>query len=161
MTNIKSLTRICTNQTTSWLVHNLNILMLRRATNNPGFTRFTTAQTWGNHHLPPYNILCVFPWSSHLNDILSQDSPMGISKFSKLELLRLWGPITLRSDFRLRWGLKQSCSICWELSNDMLHATFMPWNRGDFWLLVIRSQIVNLTFDLSFGHNLCFKCLNG
>jgi hypothetical protein len=28
-------------------------------------------------------------------------------------------------------------------------------------LLVIGSQIGNLTLDLSFGHNLCFKCLNG
>jgi hypothetical protein len=34
-------------------------------------------------------------------------------------------------------------------------------NRGDFWLLVIGSQIGNLTPNLSFDHNLCFKCPNG
>ncbi len=33
-------------------------------------------------------------------------------------------------------------------------------NRGDSWLLVVRSQIDNLTLDLSFGHNLCLKCPN-
>jgi len=32
---------------------------------------------------------------------------------------------------------------------------------GDSWLLVVGSQIGNLTFDPSFGHNLCFKYLNG
>ncbi len=31
---------------------------------------------------------------------------------------------------------------------------------GDFSLLVIRSQIANLTPNPSFGHNLCFKYLN-
>jgi len=30
-----------------------------------------------------------------------------------------------------------------------------------FWLLVVGSQIVNLTIGPSFGHNLCFKCPNG
>jgi len=43
----------------------------------------------------------------------------------------------------------------------MLHATFTRGNRGDSWLLVIKSQIGNLTRDPSFGHNLCLKCPNG
>jgi hypothetical protein len=38
-----------------------------------------------------------------------------------------------------------------------LHARKSGW----FWLLVVTSQISNLTLDLSFGHNLCFKCPNG
>ncbi len=37
----------------------------------------------------------------------------------------------------------------------------MRGNRGDYWLLMVRTQIANLTFVLSFGHNLCFKCSNG
>jgi hypothetical protein len=43
----------------------------------------------------------------------------------------------------------------------MLHATYTNGNRVDSWLLVIGSQIVNLTPDPSFGHNLCLKCPNG
>jgi len=33
-------------------------------------------------------------------------------------------------------------------------------NQNDSWLLVVRRQIGNLTPDLSFGHNLCFKYPN-
>jgi hypothetical protein len=42
----------------------------------------------------------------------------------------------------------------------MLHATCMQGTQVDFRLSVVESQIGNLTFDLSFGHNLCFKCQN-
>jgi hypothetical protein len=34
-------------------------------------------------------------------------------------------------------------------------------NQVESRLLVVRSQIANLTPGLSFGHNLCFKCPNG
>jgi hypothetical protein len=79
----------------------------------------------------------------------------------KVKLSQLWGPITLCVDLQLRWGLKQSCSPFQELFNGMLHATYTQRNRGDSRLLVVGSQIANLTPDLSFGHNLCFKCPNG
>ncbi len=59
------------------------------------------------------------------------------------------------------WSLKQSCSPCWKLFNGMCHATCTQGNRGDFWLLMVETQIDNLIFDLSFGHNLCFKYPNG
>jgi hypothetical protein len=75
--------------------------------------------------------------------------------------MRLWGPITLRVDLQLQWGLKQSCSPCRELFNDMLYATYTRRNQGDSWLLVVGNQIVNLTSGPSFGHNLCFRCSNG
>ncbi len=42
----------------------------------------------------------------------------------------------------------------------MLHATCTWGNQVDSRLLVVRSQIVTLTFGLSFDHNLCFKCPN-
>jgi hypothetical protein len=86
---------------------------------------------------------------------------LGVPKLSKLKLTRLWGPITLCANLRLRWGLKQSYSPCRELSNGMSHATFTQGNRVDFWLLVVRSQITNLIPDFSFGHNLCFRYPNG
>ncbi len=86
---------------------------------------------------------------------------MEILKFLKLRLPQLWGPITLCADLRLRWGLKQSCNPCWKISNDMWHVTCTQGSQGDSQLLIVGSQIVNLTLDPSFGHNLCFNYPNG
>jgi len=60
----------------------------------------------------------------------------------------------------LRWGLKKSCSPRQELSNGM-YITYTQVNRVDSWLLVVESQTANLTPNLYFGHNLCFRCPNG
>ncbi len=135
--------------------------MLRGPMGKLGLTKFTTAWTWGNHHLIPYSILCASPQGSHPNHILSQDSQVGVPKFPKLGLPRLWGPITLCADLWLRWSLKQKCSFCWELSNGMWHATCTQGNWGDSWILMVGSQIANLIYGPSFGHNLHFKCPNG
>jgi hypothetical protein len=43
----------------------------------------------------------------------------------------------------------------------MSHATCTQGNRVNFWLLMVRNQIANLTLGLLFGHNLCYKCPNG
>jgi len=83
---------------------------------------------------------------------------VGISKFPQLGLLRLWGPITLRANLRLKWSLKQRCSPHWELFNGMLHSTCMQGNWGDSQLLVVGSQIDSRPF---FCPNLCFRCPNG
>jgi hypothetical protein len=42
----------------------------------------------------------------------------------------------------------------------MLHAFYSQENRVDSQLFLIKSQTGSLTFDPSFGHNLCFKCSN-
>jgi hypothetical protein len=86
---------------------------------------------------------------------------MRVPKLSKLRLPQLWGPITLCADLWSKWGLKQSCSPCWELSNGMLHAIYTQGNWGNSRLLVVGNQIANLTLNPSFDHNLCFKCPNG
>ncbi len=86
---------------------------------------------------------------------------MGIPKFPKLGFPQLWSPITFCADLRLNWGLEQSFIPCQELSNDMSHATCTQENWVDSWLLVVGSQIGNLTPNFSFGHNLCFRCPNG
>jgi len=86
---------------------------------------------------------------------------VGVSKLPKLGFPWLWSPIILCVDLRLRWGLKQSCSPCWDLFSSMLHTICTQRNRVDSRLLVVRSQIANLTPNLSFGHNFCFKCPNG
>jgi len=84
-----------------------------------------------------------------------------VLKFLKLGLLWFWRPTTSFEDFRLRWSLKQSCSPHRKLFNSMSHTTCTQVNQGDFWLLVIGSQIGTLTPDPSFGHNLCLKYPNG
>jgi hypothetical protein len=115
----------------------------------------------GNHHLPPYSILCGCPRGPHLNDILSWDSQVGVPKLPKLGFPRLWGAIILHVNLRLRWSPKQSCSPHREFSNTMLHIIYTHINWVDSWLLMVMNQIANLTSDLSFGYNLCFKCSNG
>ncbi len=137
------------------------LLVLGRTIGKFGLTRLTTAQIWGSHHLPPYNILYGWPWTNIQMAFLSRDSQMRVPKFPKLELPWLWGLITLHADLRLKWGLKQSCSPRWELFNSMLHTTCTKGNQGDSWLLVVGSQIANLTPDPSFGHNLHFMSPNG
>jgi hypothetical protein len=91
---------------------------------------------------------------------LSQDSQVGVPKLCQQGLSRLWSPITLRTDFGSRCGLKQSCSSRRELSNGMWQVVYSQVNRVDSQLFLVRSQIGNLTSGPSFGHNLCFKCLN-
>jgi hypothetical protein len=115
----------------------------------------------GNYHLPPYSILCACPRDRHPNGILSRDSEMRVPKFSELGLPRLWGHRTFSADLQLRWILKQSCSPRREFSNGMSHVTFTQGNWGDSRLLMVESQIANLTPVPSFGHNLCFRCPNG
>jgi len=42
----------------------------------------------------------------------------------------------------------------------MLHTTYMQGNRGDSWVLMVKSQIANLISGPFFDHNLCVKCPN-
>jgi len=70
-----------------------------------------------------------------------------------LGLLQFWGPITLCADLLLKWGLNQSCNPCWDLFNNMLHATYTQGNKGDSWLLVVGSQIAYLSPIYYFSHN--------
>jgi len=114
----------------------------------------------GNHHLPTYSILCNSPRGPHPNGFLAGDSQVGVPKSPRLRLMWLWGAITLRANIGWSWGLKQSCSPCRELSNDMFHTIWRQVNRVNSWLFLVRSQIGNLTPDPSFGHNLCFRCPN-
>jgi hypothetical protein len=78
-------------------------------------------------------------------------------KFLKLRFSQLWRPITFCACLQLKWGLKKSCSLHWDLSNNMWHVTCTKVNQGNFWFLVVRSQIGILTLNISFGHILCFE----
>jgi hypothetical protein len=125
-------------------------------------TWLTTARTRGKPPpSPPYSILCVSPQHLHPNGFLSRDSQGGVPKLSKFGFPGLWELITPSSDLWLGWGPKQTCSSSQELSDNVLHSTCTHRDRVDSRLLVIRSQIASLTPDLSFDHNLCYRCLNG
>jgi hypothetical protein len=91
---------------------------------------------------------------------LSRDSQVRDRNSQNWDSITL-GPITLCANLRLRWGLKKIYSLHWGLFNDMLQTTCTQGNRCDSWLLIVGSQIGNLTPHPSFGHNLCFKCPNG
>jgi hypothetical protein len=106
----------------------------------------------GSHHLPPYSILCAWPWDQYSNVILSLDSQNCDSR-------DFGGPITLCADLRLRWGLKQNCSPYQELSNDMWNATYKE--KGRFSTFSGREPNCQLTLNPFFGHSLCLECLNG
>jgi hypothetical protein len=84
-----------------------------------------------------------------------------VLKLKQPGLSQFWGRITSCADLRSWWGLKQSYSPCRELSNSMLHVTCTQVNWVDSWLLVVGSQIVNLTLGPFLTHNLCCRCLNG
>ncbi len=72
----------------------------------------------------------------------------------------LWSPRTLRANLGSRCGLKQSCRYRRDLSNGMSHVLCSQVFRVDSRLLVVRSQTGSSTPGPSFGHNLCYRCLN-
>jgi hypothetical protein len=129
--------------------------------NDPELTWLTTARTRGSHHLAPYSILCITPPHLHLNGTFSWDSQGGVPKLSRFELPGLWQFIIFCLDLRLGWGLEQTYSSPWELSNSMSHSTCTHQGQVDSWLLMVESQIANLTPSLFYVHNLCYKYLNG
>jgi len=113
MTSNHSLTRTCTKLNNKlfnvYLEHFRCYHEPRASSNSQDSPR---PRLGGSHHLPHYSILCAWPRDQHPNVILFGDSQVGVSKFSQLGLPRLWEPITLRADLRLRCSLKQSCSPC-------------------------------------------------
>jgi len=115
----------------------------------------------GSHHLPPYIILCVTPPHPRPNDFLLWDSQGGVPKLSRFGLPKICNIITIFSDLWSGWGLKLTYNSPWELSNDVSHSTCTHQGRVDSRLLMVGSQIANLTPGLSFAHNLCCKCPNG
>jgi hypothetical protein len=151
-----------TYQTTSWLVCSWSTFGAQTH----------QRQTWINkiHHGLDLGeattfLLIVFFVSGHKANTQLSFCPkipkLGVPKFPKLGLSWFWRPIILCENLQLRWGLKQHCSPCQEISNNMWHATYTKGNQGDSSLLVIESQIGKLILGPSFGHNLCFKCSNG
>jgi len=135
--------------------------MLGQATGNTDALDSPRPELGGNHHLPPYSILCIALPHPHPNGFYSWDSQGGVLKLSRFGLPWLWELITPSPDLRLGWGLKQTCSSPQELSNSVSHSICTHRDRVGSWLFVVESQTVSLTPGPSFIHNLCCRCPNG
>jgi hypothetical protein len=75
-------------------------------------------------------------------------------------LPELWTAITPDCRVGLWQGLNRSCSPCRDLSNAMLQTQIGYREKVDSRLLVVGSQIANLTPNPSFAHNLGYRCPN-
>jgi hypothetical protein len=73
----------------------------------------------------------------------------------------LWELITPDCEVWSQQGLNQTCSPRRDLSDDVLQSQFGGWEEVDSQLLMVESQIANLTPDPSFVHNLGYRCSNG
>jgi hypothetical protein len=141
-------------------MHNWSTFGARMNHGQFGHTRFTTSPNLGEATTFPLIISSAPLHRGHIQIAFCPGTQMGVPKLQQLGLPQLWGRITSCADLQLWRGLTQSFSPCRELSNGMLHVAFTQGNRVDFRLLVVGSQIANLTPGLSFGHNLCYKCPN-
>jgi hypothetical protein len=144
--------------------------MLAQATGNPRFAWLTTAWTHMTHHSSDSGEAITFPHIVYFAfacdtciqmAFFSRDSQGGVSKLSRFGLSGFCEFITLYSDLQLGWSLKKTYRSPQELSNGVSHSTCTHRGWVDSRLLVVRSQIANLTSGLSFIHNLCCRCLNG
>jgi hypothetical protein len=115
----------------------------------------------GNHHLPPYSILCSSTQRLHPNGSFSRDSQSGVPKLSRFGLSGLWASITSRPELGSGWDLNQSCNSRRELSNAVLHSCYKRREEVDCQLLVVGSQTASLTPGPSFAHKLGYRCPNG
>jgi len=146
---------------TRWLVHNWSIFGARTNHEQLKLTRFTTARTWGKPPPSPlYYTLCLFTRPTSKWHFVS-GLPNGSFKIAKVGTLATLGPHNFVCKSSIEMRSKTSYSPCQDLSNGMSYAICMQGNRVDFRLLMVRSQTANLIPDLSFGHNLCFRCPNG
>jgi hypothetical protein len=114
-----------------------------------------------SHHLTPYSILCISPRRLHPNGTFCWDSRNGVPKLSRVRVSGLWTATAPRPNLGSGRVLNQSCSSCWELSNAVSHFSRKRREEVDSRLLMVGSQIANLTPSSSFAHNLSYICPNG
>jgi hypothetical protein len=96
--------------------------------------------------------MSLFPGTPKTPGLESRNCPSGVPG--------LWELITLDCKVWSQRGLNQTCSPRRDLSNDVSHFQFGGREEVDSRLLVVGSQIVNLTPGPSFAHNLSYRCSN-
>jgi hypothetical protein len=141
------------------------LLVLAQAMGNTDSFDSPRLELGGSHHLLPYSILCVIPPHPHPNGLFVLGLPRWsleiVLKLSWFGLPGFHEVITLCSNLRSGWSFKQTCSSPWDLSNGVSHSPCTHRGQINSQLLVVGSQIANLTPGPSFAHNLCFQCPNG
>jgi hypothetical protein len=151
------ITRTCTNQTTSWFVHNWSTFGAR--------TSHGQLRTQKTHHGLDLGEITTFPLIVYSMPGHKSRTQMafclGTPEIPKVRTFATLGAHNFVCRPSIEMTSKQSCRPCQELSNNMWHATCTQGNWGNSQLLVVGSQTANLTPNPSFGHNLCFKCPNG
>jgi hypothetical protein len=108
---------------------------------------FSAALRWG------YIQMALFPGTPKLE---SQNCPEIVLG----GVPGLWALITPDCEVWSQRGLNQTCSSRRDLSNDVSHSEIRCREEVDSRLLVIGSQIANLTPSPSFAHNLGCRCPN-
>ncbi len=155
------LTWICTKPTQGGQCLVRALLVLGRATGKLGLTRLTTARTWGKPPPSPLQYTLCLSTRPTSKWLFVPRLPSGSPEIAKIKTFATLGPHNFVCKPPIEMSLKQSCSPRRELSNGMWHLTCTQGNRIDSRLLMVRSQVANLTFKLFFDHNLCFRCPNG
>jgi len=115
----------------------------------------------GSHHLAPYSIRYNSPPRLHPNGSFSRDSQVAVSKLFRVGVSKLWTVIAPRPELGSGRAFNQSCSSHQELSNAVSHSLRRRREEVDSRLLMVGNQTVSFTLDLSFVHNLGYKCPNG
>jgi len=134
--------------------------VLGRATGNTDTQDSPQPELGGSHHLPPYIILCTSPRGLHPNGFSLPGLSHGSPEIAPTETPTTLEPHNFTSRPWIEVQSKASCSFRREISNGMWHVVCRQVNRVDSRLFLVRSQIGSLTPNLSFGHNLCFRCPN-
>jgi hypothetical protein len=90
MISTYSLIRICTNQTTRWLVHSLNTFGARISHGEPWTHKTHHDLDLGEATTFPHIVFSIALHGGHIQ--------MGVPKFPQLGLSRRWGRMTSRVD---------------------------------------------------------------
>jgi hypothetical protein len=131
----------------------------------------TSTFTHKTHHGPDSGEATTFPhivYSATLRRgyiqmafFFSRDFQVRVPKLSWVGVPGLWMAIAPHLKLGSGQTLHKSCSSCRELSNAMLHSLRRCQKKVGSRLLVVGSQIGNLTPGPSFAHNLGYRCPNG
>jgi len=124
-------TRTYINQT-SWLVHSWNIFDARISHRQTQTHKTHHGLDLGEATTFPFIILSMLGHGACTQMSFCPGTPkLGILKFLELGFSRLWRPITSCAYLQLKWGLKQSCILHWELFKRYvarhLHASKYGW----------------------------------
>jgi len=109
----------------------------------------------------PHIVFSAVPRGSHIRMALFPETPKEESRNCPKLDSRDFGQSYPGSNLWLEWGLNQSCSPPWELSNSLSHSICRCWEEVYSRFLVVGRQTTSLTPSPSFAHNLGWKCPNG